>query len=86
MDVFVYRSNKKTGCYVYLPQKDEFSAIPPQLSQALGTLEYSLQFELHPDRKLATEDPQKVLDNIAELGFHLQITDPLATPDTFKLR
>ena len=86
MDVFVYRSNKKTGFYVYLPKKDDFSAIPPQLSQALGKLDYSMEFDLNPDRKLATEDPQKVLDNIAELGFHLQITDPLAMPGTFKLR
>ena len=86
MDVFVYRSTKKTGFYVYLPKKNDFSAIPAALSQALGKLEYSMEFDLHPARKLASEDPQKVLDNIEELGFHLQITDPLATPDIFKLR
>ena len=86
MDVFVYRSNKKTGFYVYLPKKDDFTAIPSALGQALGKLEYSMEFDLTPTRTLASEDPQKVLDNIAELGFHLQITDPLATPDIFKLR
>lgn len=86
MEVFVYRSNKKAGFYLYLPKKDDFSAIPPTLLQALGNVEFSLKFELHLERNLAKEDPKTVLDNLHKLGFHLQITDPLATPDIFKLR
>ena len=86
MEVFIYRSSKKNGFYVYLPRKDDFSSIPADLQQALGKLEYSLTFDLHPERVLAREDPEVVLDNLEKLGFHLQITDPLSTPDIFKLR
>lgn len=86
MEVFVYRSDKKVGFYLYLPRKDDFTAVPADLRQALGKLEFSLEFDLHQGRKLAKEDPAVVLDNLKKLGFHLQITDPLATPDIFKLR
>lgn len=86
MEVFVYRSNKKVGFYLYLPRKDDFSAVPPDLLKALGKLDFSLEFNLHEGRKLAKEDPAVVLENLNKLGFHLQITDPLATPDIFKLR
>ncbi len=81
MEVYVYNSSKKTGYYVYLGEKDNFSVIPDSIKPALGELSLALTFELHDGRKLAQEDPQVVRDNIEQRGFHIQISDPLLNPD-----
>lgn len=78
MNVFVYRSLKKNGYYLYTAVENNFEKVPQNLLQALGELEPALTFELTKDRKLATENPQTVLDNLRQSGYHLQITDPLA--------
>ncbi len=83
MDVFVYRSTRKNGYYLYLATKDDFSRVPETLLNALGSLVFSLEFKLTPDRKLAREDPTQVLDNLNDNGFHLQISDQLVVPDTY---
>ncbi len=84
MDVFVYSSSKKSGCYVYLPEKDAFDAIPASIRPALGELNFALQFNLAERRKLATEDPQQVLKNLEQQGFHLQINDPALSEEKLK--
>ena len=73
MQVFIYRSKRKDGAYVYLPQRDDFGQIPAPILQTLGRLEFAMDLELTPERKLATEDAPTVLKNIAERGFHLQM-------------
>ena len=78
MNVFVYRSLKKNGYYLYVAQENNFERVPDNLLQALGELEPALKFELTRDRKLATENPETVLKNLQENGYHLQITDPMA--------
>ncbi len=79
MKVFVYHSLKKNGYYLYVPEENNFNKVPDNLLQALGELEPALTFELTRDRKLATENPETVLQNLQQAGYHLQITDPLAT-------
>lgn len=79
MQCFVYRSRKQPDMYVYLPQKDEFLAIPEALTNKLGVLEFSLSFDLHPEKKLAKENAQDVINNINHQGFHLQMPDQLET-------
>lgn len=78
MSVFVYRSLRKNGYYLYVPVKDDFERVPAELLQSLGKLEFALDFELTSDRKLATESPERVRSNLDDVGYHLQITDPLA--------
>ena len=78
MKVFVYHSLKKNGYYLYVPEENNFSKVPDNLLQALGKLEPALTFELTKNRKLATENPETVLQNLQQAGYHLQITDPLA--------
>ncbi|WP_018860878.1 MULTISPECIES: YcgL domain-containing protein [unclassified Thioalkalivibrio] len=76
MQCYVYRATRRADTYVYLPQKGDFSELPDGLSRALGRLEFALEFELTPERALAQEDPQKVLANLNEQGFHLQLPPP----------
>ena len=76
MQCYVYRATKRADTYVYLPEKDDFSELPEGVMRALGRLEFALEFELTPERTLAQEDPQKVLANLDEQGFHLQFPPP----------
>ena len=76
MQCYVYRATKRADTYVYLPEKDDFSELPEGVVRALGRLEFAPEFELTPERTLAQEDPQKVLANLDEQGFHLQFPPP----------
>ncbi len=78
MKVFVYRSLKKNGYYLYVAKENDFEKVPPTLLQELGELVPALTFELTKTRRLATENPEKVYNNLHDTGYHLQITDPLA--------
>jgi len=80
MQCFVYRSSRKADTYVYLPRRDDFSDIPEELMRILGRLEFALEFELTPERKLAQEDPVQVLRSLEERGFHLQMPPQNETP------
>ncbi|WP_018949171.1 YcgL domain-containing protein [Thioalkalivibrio sp. ALMg11] len=76
MQCYIYRATKRADTYVYLPEKDDFSELPEGVVRALGRLEFALELELTPERTLAQEDPQKVLANLDEQGFHLQFPPP----------
>ena len=77
MRVWVYKSGRKNGCYIYVSGENDFSDVPAKLLTALGDLEYALDLELQADRKLASENAETVLENIRQHGYHLQINDPL---------
>ena len=68
----VYKSPKRADTYVYLAARDDFGRIPEPLRTQLGRLQFVLEVDLAPGRKLATEDPAVVRGNLALRGFHLQ--------------
>lgn len=73
MRCFVYKSLKKADTYVYFGQRDDFARLPAALVAGLGNLEFVLEFELTPERKLAREDAAAVRANLETRGFHLQM-------------
>jgi len=77
MKVLVYRSEKKTGCYLYVTDATFLEELPQTLKHAVGELTFTLEFELHEKRSLATQDPQTVLRNLQTTGYHVQLNDPL---------
>lgn len=77
MRVWVYKSERKSGYYLYTAVADDFSAVPDPLLTRLGKLELALEFDLRADRKMASEKADIVLGNLANQGYHLQISDPL---------
>jgi uncharacterized protein YcgL (UPF0745 family) len=77
MNVFVYRSGKKNTWYLYVPGEGNFEQVPEQLLATLGPLEMALQFDLHPERKLARDNAAQVIADLEEKGYHLQIGDPM---------
>lgn len=78
---FIYKSLKKAELYLYLDKKDDFSALPEPLLQSVGRLEFVMELELTPERKLAKEKSEKVLAALQEKGFFVQLP-PTMLPAT----
>ena len=74
MNCCIYRSQKKPGSYLYINEKNNFSDIPEELFKLFGTPEFSFEFDLTEDRKLAQSDTAEVLYHLKENGFFLQLS------------
>jgi uncharacterized protein YcgL (UPF0745 family) len=70
---FVYKSLKRDATYLFIPEKDNFESLPPELRHGLGQLEFVMQLELTPERKLARTLGKTVMEQIARQGFYLQL-------------
>ena len=77
MRAYVYKSTRKADTYVFLAARDGGLKLPEALQAQLGPLQFVLETELTPQRKLARENPGEVMANLAGRGFHLQM--PLDT-------
>ncbi len=73
MKCFIYKSLKKEDLFLYLDKKDNFSILPESLLDNLGQLEFVMELEMSPKRKLAREDAKKVLLNLQEKSFFIQM-------------
>ncbi len=73
MQCFIYKSLKKTELYLYLTKKDDFSDLPESCIDAVKPLEFVMSLELTPERKLAREDSNKVLKNLQDKGYFIQL-------------
>lgn len=82
MHAFVYKSLKKADTFLYLAARDDFSRLPEPLRTQLGALQFVLDVDLAPSRKLAQEDPDVVRTNLASRGFHLQFPPTMPDPMT----
>ena len=73
MQCSVYRSKRKEYTYLYLPEGKVFEDLPTALRGAFGQPEFVIDLELSPELSLASEDVNKVMQNLCENGFHLQL-------------
>ena len=73
MKCTVFRSPKKDFTYIYLLEGHEFDEIPVSLKKVFGEPEFVMNLELTPERKLAYEDVNQVMQNLADQGYHLQM-------------
>ena len=78
INCYIYRCSSKADMYIYLAEKDDFACLPEKLSKNLGSTHFSMELQLHKDKKLAKEDTTEVMNNLQEKGFHLQM--PSDTP------
>ena len=69
----VFKSLKKKEMYIYVDRKDGADALPESLRSLFGHPEHVLDMILTPEKTLARVDAQKVLDEIADKGFYLQM-------------
>ena len=80
MQCFIYKSLKKDYLYLYVAEKDDFSKVPEALFDRLGKMEFVMDLELSPERKLAREDAGKVIESLKEQGFFVQLPPQKETP------
>ena len=80
MHAFVYKSLRKPDTYLYLRERDAFGLLPEPVLAPLGRLEFVLDLELAPGRKLARADAAVVRANLERQGFHLQFPDTQLDP------
>jgi len=73
MKTFIYRCNLKPDMYIYLAEEDVFDNVPKEIFNSLGIIEFCMELEITPDKKLAREDTETVLNNLEQHGFHLQL-------------
>ncbi len=77
----IYRSERKTGAYLYVPEKDDFDEVPEQLKKLVGKLTYVMELELREDRKLVQADADEVRRLLKESGYFLQLPPGEWKPD-----
>ncbi len=78
MNCTVYKSVRNADTYVYVASGTDLAQLPPDLLARLGELREALEFDLHPERRLARADPVTVMRCIEASGFYLQL--PPASP------
>lgn len=71
----IYKSPRKE-MYLYVDKAEALSRVPEGLLSAFGAPRHCFDLVLTPERKLAREDIVKVLENIEQQGFHLQMPPP----------
>lgn len=82
VNCWIYRSSRKDEMYLYLSRQDDFDDVPEALLKRFGNPLFVMQLELTAERKLARENPQTVINNLVQQGFHLQMP-PQLKPDIY---
>lgn len=82
MLAYVYKSLRKPDTYVYLAERDGFTRLPEPLRSQMGTLQFVLEVDLVPNRRLASEDTEVVRANLSGRGFHIQFPPTVDDPMT----
>jgi uncharacterized protein YcgL (UPF0745 family) len=72
----VYKSPKKKQTYLFIKNRDDFSAVPEALMAMFGTPTLVTVLNLANKDKLALADISKVRENINHPGFYLQLPPP----------
>ena len=85
MQCFIYKSLKKNELYLYVEKKDDFSTIPESLLASFGKIEFVMDLELTPERKLAQEDVSQVMLSLQDRGFFVQMP-PTIIPNALVLK
>ncbi|WEM43154.1 YcgL domain-containing protein [Photobacterium sp. DA100] len=73
----IYKSPKKDNTYLYINNKDDFSAVPEVLLKTFGTPQFVMVLKLEERHKLAQADIEKVKADLKESGYYLQVPPPV---------
>ncbi|MGY6518602.1 MAG: YcgL domain-containing protein [Lysobacteraceae bacterium] len=73
MLAFVYKSLRKDDTYLYLRERDGFGLLPQPLLARLGALDFVMELDLAPPRRLARADAAAVREALDGEGYYLQL-------------
>ncbi|MCY1395133.1 Protein YcgL [compost metagenome] len=69
----IYKSPRRNEMYLYVLKAEGLGRVPEGLLPAFGKPQHAFDLVLTPERKLAREDIQLVLENLEKQGYHLQM-------------
>lgn len=69
----IYRSSREEEMYLYVDKKEGLSRVPAELMEKFGRANLALSMILEPTKKLARADATRVLEDIQNRGFYLQL-------------
>lgn len=69
----IYKSPRKNEMYLYVDKREALGRVPEALLAVFGAPQHTFDLVLSPERQLAREDINVVLENIEKQGFHLQM-------------
>ena len=69
----VFKTRKKDEMYLYVAKKEGTSRVPEELLAMFGQPELAMTMILTADKKLGRADVGKVMAEIEEKGFYLQM-------------
>jgi len=72
----VYLSPRKDEMYLYVDKRDQLSKVPEALLEMFGSPKHVMDIPLTADRQLARVDTDKVLADLDEKGYFLQMPPP----------
>ncbi len=72
----VYRCAKKSDMYLYVRRDDAFSRVPETLMTLTGKLQKAMTMVVEPDKKLARTTGERLLAELDEKGYYLQLPLP----------
>lgn len=72
----IFKSPRKNEMYLYVDKKEGLERVPEELLSVFGAPQHVFDLLLTTQRKLAREDVVKVLENIEQQGYHLQMPPP----------
>lgn len=79
---WIYKSSKKDEMYLYLAREDDFEAVPELLMARFGKPSLVMELELDEQRRLARADVTRVMSQLSEEGYYLQMP-PKLKPDIY---
>lgn len=73
----IFKSSRKDEMYLYVDKQEQLTRVPEPLLEMFGKPIQVMDIPLTPNRKLARiENTQKLLDDLSEKGFYLQMPPP----------
>ncbi|MGI4837695.1 MAG: YcgL domain-containing protein [Janthinobacterium lividum] len=69
----IYKSPRKNEMYLYVLKSDALERIPEGLLTVFGKPVHAFDLVLSPERALAREDINLVLEHLDTQGYHLQM-------------
>ncbi|MGB0664245.1 MAG: YcgL domain-containing protein [Pontibacterium sp.] len=72
----IYKSSKKDEMYLYVEKAKGTADVPEALLEMFGATIHVMDMPIKGDRQLARVDVEKVLSDIAEKGYFLQMPPP----------
>lgn len=72
----VFLSSRKDEMYLYVDKRDQLNKVPEALLEMFGKPKHVMDIPLTANRKLARVETEKVIAEIDEKGFYLQMPPP----------